>query len=118
MVLVSPPDEAAREVILRVHLRDRPVANIDARKLAKMTDGYSGADLAYISEIAAERALIDSAKSGTPRLIEMRDLEHAVGEVRPSIGPWLDTARNVAQFANEGGAYDELHAYLRKRRLL
>jgi hypothetical protein len=27
-------------------------------------------------------------------------------------------ARNVALFANEGGTYDDLAAYLRKRRLL
>jgi len=27
-------------------------------------------------------------------------------------------ARNVALFANEGGSYDDLAAYLRKRRLL
>jgi hypothetical protein len=48
----------------------------------------------------------------------MGDLEGALGEVRPSIGPWLETAKNVAQFANEGGAYDELLAYLRKRRMV
>ena len=117
MLLVLPPDAPAREAILRYHLRDRPVARIDARKLASKTDGYSGADLAYVCEIAAEQALIDSARSGSPRMIEMRDLERALGEVKPSIQPWLETARNVAQFANEGGTYDELQAYLRKRRL-
>ena len=41
----------------------------------------------------------------------------AMGEVRPSIGAWLESARNVALFANEGGQYDELLAYLRKRKL-
>jgi SpoVK/Ycf46/Vps4 family AAA+-type ATPase len=118
MVFVAPPDQAAREAILRYHLRDRPVASIDTAKLARETEGYSGADLAYVCETGAERALIDSARTGTPRMIEMRDLEAAVREVKPSIGPWLDTARNVAQFANEGGVYDELHAFLRRRKLL
>jgi SpoVK/Ycf46/Vps4 family AAA+-type ATPase len=118
MILVLPPDSAAREAVLRYHLRARPVSNIDLGKLAKQTDGYSGADLAFVCETASETALMDSARSGVTRLIEMRDLEKAVGDVRPSIGPWLETARNVAQFANEGGAYDDLLAYLRKRRLL
>jgi SpoVK/Ycf46/Vps4 family AAA+-type ATPase len=118
MVLVLPPDAPAREAILRYHLRQRPVSNIDVSRLAKLTDGYSGADLAFICESASEVALMDSARSGVARLIEMRDLENAVGDVRPSIGPWLETARNVAQFANEGGAYDDLLAYLRKRRLV
>ncbi len=116
MLLVLPPDAPAREAVLRHHLRGRPIANVDLGKLAKLTGGYSGADLAYICEGAAERALMDSARSGTPRLIDMADLEAAAKDVKPSIGPWLETARNVAEFANEGGVYDELLAYLRSRR--
>ena len=118
MLLVLPPDELAREAILRYHLRDRPIANVDARKLARKTDGFSGADLAYVCETAAERALLDSARSGSARMIEMGDLEAALREVRPSIGPWLETARNVAQFANDNGTYDDLLSYLRRRRLV
>jgi SpoVK/Ycf46/Vps4 family AAA+-type ATPase len=118
MVLVLPPDESAREAILRYHLRERAIARIDTHKLARSTEGYSGADLAHVCETAAEQALLESAQTGAPRMIEMRDLEHAVGEVKPSIGPWLETARNVAQFANEGGAYDDLLSYLRKRGLV
>jgi AAA+ superfamily predicted ATPase len=118
MLLVLPPDEPAREAILRYHLRDRPIVNVDASKLARKTDGFSGADLAHVCETASERALLDSARTGNVRMIEMADLEAAVREVRPSIGPWLDTARNVAQFANEDGSYDDLLAYLRKRRLV
>ena len=47
-----------------------------------------------------------------------RDDGVAITEVRPSLGSWFDTARNVALFANEGGTYDDLAAYLRKRRLI
>ena len=116
MVLVLPPDQAARRAILKYHLRNRPIANIDLGELARRTDGYSGADLAHVCETGAERALLDSARSGTPRMIEMSDLLDALKEVHQSIGPWLDTARNVAQFANEDGTYDDLLGYLRKRR--
>jgi SpoVK/Ycf46/Vps4 family AAA+-type ATPase len=117
-LLVLPPDGPAREGVFRYHLRDRPVAGIDLAKLARVTDGYSGADIAHICETAAERALLDSVQRGEPRLIGQADLEAAVGEVRPSLGTWFETARNVALFANEGGAYDDLVAYLRKRRLI
>jgi SpoVK/Ycf46/Vps4 family AAA+-type ATPase len=89
---------------------------VDTAKLAKQTDGYSGADLAYVCESAAEHALLDSARTGNVRMIDHGDLEAAVRDVRPSIGPWLDTARNVAEFANEDGTYDDLLAYLRRRR--
>jgi hypothetical protein len=47
----------------------------------------------------------------------MHDFDAALREVRESTGPWLQAARNVAMFANESGTYDELVAYLKKRRL-
>src|SRR6516162_901213 len=117
-LLVLPPDGPAREGVFRFHLRDRPVAGIDLARLSRLTEGYSGADIAHICETAAEQALLDSVRKGEPRLIGQSDLEAAIGEVRPSLGTWFDTARNVALFANEGGAYDDLVAYLRKRRLI
>jgi len=117
-LLVLPPDTAAREGVFRYHLKDRPVAGIDLAKLARQTDGYSGADIAHICETAAERALMDSVRLGEPRMIGTPDLEAAIAEVKPSLAAWFDVARNVALFANEGGTYDDLAAYLRKRRML
>jgi AAA+ superfamily predicted ATPase len=117
-LLVLPPDGQAREGVFRYHLRERPVAGIDLGRLSRLTDGYSGADIAHVCETAAEGALLDSVRRGEARLIGQADLEAAVGEVRPSLGTWFETARNVALFANEGGAYDDLVAYLRKRRLI
>ncbi len=117
-LLVLPPDAAAREGVFRYHLKGRPVAGIDLAKLARQTDGYSGADIAHICETAAERALMDSVRRGEPRMIGTPDLEAAIAEVKPSLGAWFDVARNVALFANEGGTYDDLAAYLRKRRLI
>ena len=117
-LLVLPPDGAAREAVFRYHLRERPVAGVDLGRLAKLTDGYSGADIAHVCETASERALMDSIRRGEPRMIGQDDLEAAAAEVKPSLGSWFDTARNVALFANEGGAYDDLAAYLRKRRLI
>jgi SpoVK/Ycf46/Vps4 family AAA+-type ATPase len=117
-LLVLPPDEPAREGVLRYHLRERPVAGIDTKALAKRTHGYSGADLAHICETAAERALLDSVETGRPRMIEMGDMVAALDEVKPSIGAWLNTARNVVEFSNVDGSYDDLRKYLKQERLL
>ena len=117
-LLVLPPDGTAREAVFRYHLRERPVAGVNLGRLAKLTDGYSGADIAHICETASERALLDSIHRGEARMIGQPDLEAAITEVKPSLGAWFDTARNVALFANEGGAYDDLAAYLKKRRLI
>ncbi|WP_322098368.1 ATP-binding protein [Nakamurella alba] len=115
-LLVLPPDQPAREAVLRYHLRHRPVEGIDLAALARATDGFSGADLQHLCESGAERALLDSARTGTPRMIGMNDLLAARGEVRPSIGDWLDTARNVVMFADADNSYAELREYLKRVR--
>jgi SpoVK/Ycf46/Vps4 family AAA+-type ATPase len=116
-LLVLPPDEKARAEIFRYHLRERPIAGIDVGRLAAQSDGYTGADIAHVCDTATERAMLDAARSGQVRMIEMRDLQAALGEVKPSTGPWLSTARNVALFANQDGTYDELAAYVKRRNL-
>ncbi len=117
-ILVLPPDRPARTAILAYHLRDRPAGEVDLAAIAGRTEDYSGADLAHLVEVATELALEDSLASGTPRPITDQDLKRALKEVRPSIRPWLESARNFALFANEGGVYDDLVVYLRERRLV
>ncbi len=118
MVLVLPPDEPAREAILRYHLAKRPVEGIVLADLVKRTDGYSGADLQHLCDTATELAMSDSIRAGAVRPIRMPDLKAALREVKPSIGPWLESARNVANYGNSDGRYDELVAYLKSRKLL
>ncbi|MFF7947664.1 ATP-binding protein [Streptomyces griseorubiginosus] len=114
-LLVLPPDAPARQSILRYHLRNRPVADVNLTAVARRTDGYSGADLAHVCDTAAERALMDSVATGTPRMIRASDLAAALSQVRPSTGPWFESARNVAMFANDGGMYDDLLTYFKRR---
>ena len=116
VILVLPPDRAARGPIIQYHLRERPVANIDLKKIVGATDDFSGADLAHLCDSAAEQAMHDSIMTGDVRMIEQRDFDRALREVRPSTGPWMSAARNVAMFANESGTYDDLAAYLKKRK--
>ncbi|MFF8805162.1 ATP-binding protein [Streptomyces omiyaensis] len=117
-LLVLPPDAPAREAILRYHLRERPIEAVDLGKLVKVTEDFSGADLAHLCETAAETALLDSARTGSVRLITTKDLLGAARQLRPSTEPWFAAARNVAMFANEGGLYDDLLAYLKRKRKL
>jgi SpoVK/Ycf46/Vps4 family AAA+-type ATPase len=117
-LLVLPPDEKAREAIFRHHLAKRPIEGIDVRKLARSSDLLSGADIAYVCEQAAERALLESAQSGSARLINMADLVEALKGTRPSTTAWLDSARNVALFSDDDGTYKELRSYLKRLKRL
>jgi SpoVK/Ycf46/Vps4 family AAA+-type ATPase len=115
-VLVLPPDLPAREAILRFHLRGRPTDRLDLERIAKSTDGMSGADLALICEQATETAMERSLASGQIQPITQHHLQDAARGIRSSIGEWMETARNYALYGNTAGAYDELAAYLKKRR--
>ncbi len=117
-ILVLPPDVEARAAIVRLNLQDRPIEKIDADWIAQHTEDFSGADLMHLCETAAEFAMMDSIESGITRPIRMGDLKKALSEVKGSIKPWLETARNHVLYANEGGLYDQLGDYLRKRKMM
>ncbi|MFV0524789.1 MAG: AAA family ATPase [Acidimicrobiales bacterium] len=116
MMVVLPPDATARQTILETHLRDRPTHRLDLARVAANTDGLTGADLALVCDSATEFAIDRSMSSGSVEPITMKDLKAAVSEARPSTGPWFETARNYATYSNESGQFDELLAYLRRRR--
>lgn len=118
MLLVLPPDAPARQAILQSALAERPASGVDVTLLATKTDGHSGADLVHVVDSAAELAMADSLATGTVRPITMNDFAQVLTEARPSTRSWFDTARNYAQFANDGGMYDELLSYMRKQKLV
>ena len=116
MIFVGLPDAAARAAIVRINLRDRPVERIDPAAVAKRTDGFSGADVAHVCDTATQLAMADSLRTGQVRPVRMRDVEAALEQIKPSPGPWFDTARNVVEFSNGDGTYDELANYLRRKK--
>jgi SpoVK/Ycf46/Vps4 family AAA+-type ATPase len=117
-VLVLPPDAPARAAIAQANLRDRPTKDIDYKWIGENTEEFSGADMTHLCESAAEFAMSDSIKSGVARPITTADLKAARKEVKPSTRSWMETARNHAVYANEGGLYDDLLEYLKKIRIL
>ena len=116
IIFVGLPDDKARAEIIRLHLRDRPVAGIDLKSIAARTDGFTGADLAHICDTATQLAMADSMRSGQVRPIAMADINAAMAEIKPSAGQWFDVARNVVEFGNHDGTYDELAKYMRRRK--
>ncbi|MEO7966005.1 MAG: ATP-dependent zinc metalloprotease FtsH, partial [Gemmatimonadaceae bacterium] len=76
-IVVDAPDLRGREGILRVHLRNKPIAeDVDVNKLARGTPGMAGADLA---NMVNEGALL-AARRGHDR-IYMTDFEEAKDKV-------------------------------------
>jgi SpoVK/Ycf46/Vps4 family AAA+-type ATPase len=113
VIFVPPPDPPARAQILGVLLKDKPARAVDLDKLAKKTDGFSGADLKGVVDRAVEAKLREALRRGAPVPLETADLLDAAKAVKPSTKEWFATARNYVLYSNEGGLYDDVARYLK-----
>jgi len=71
-VVIDEPDIADREAILKVHAKNKPLAEeVDLRKVAERTPGFSGADLAnLLNEAAILTARRNKKKIGFEECVE------------------------------------------------
>jgi len=116
LLFVPPPDAVARAAILKVHCRDRPVADVDYERVAERTPNFSGADLMAVVDCAVEGKLRDALRGAEPTALTTNDLLAAARQVRPSTHEWFASARNYATYANQAGTYDDVLTYLEGRR--
>jgi len=76
-IYVGAPDWKGREAILRVHAKEKPLAeDVDLTKLAKATSGFTGADL---ENLLNEAALL-AARQDRP-VVNNQDLQDAMMKV-------------------------------------
>ncbi|MEE4237921.1 MAG: ATP-dependent zinc metalloprotease FtsH [Anderseniella sp.] len=76
-IVVPNPDVTGREKILKVHMRNVPLApDVNAKTIARGTPGFSGADLA---NLVNEAALLAASRSR--RLVTQTDFEDAKDKV-------------------------------------
>jgi len=103
-VYVGRPDIKGREAILRVHARNKPLAeDVDLTKVAKATGGFTGADL---ENLLNEASLLAARRQ--ERFVTMDDLDQAVLKV--IAGPEkrsrvvVETARKLTAYHEAGHA--------------
>ena len=103
-VTVGRPDVAGREKILRVHSKNKPLADdVHYEKLAKLTPGFTGADLANLMN---EAALLAARNRKTA--ITMEEVEEAME--RTIAGPQLksrvmtESERRIIAYHESGHA--------------
>ncbi len=99
-IYVGLPDIKGREDILKVHAKGKPLSeDVDLRKLARGTAGFTGADL---ENLINEAALLAARKD--QRFIAMQDLKDA--EIKVIAGP-EKRSRVIPQHERELTAYHE-----------
>ncbi len=99
-VYVGLPDIRGREAILKIHSRDKQLAeDVDLNSIAKGTPGFSGADL---ENLMNEAALL--AVRRKHRFINMEDIDEAILKVQ--MGP-EKKSRKMSEKARKLTAYHE-----------
>ncbi len=116
ILFVAPPDAPARVEMFKSMLADKPITDIDYNALAKITDGYSGADIKSIIDKAIEGVLEQVMLTGNPIPLTTNMLLAAAKKSVPSTSEWLSTAKNYAVYSNEAGQYDEILKYLKLKK--
>ncbi len=76
-IVVDTPDVKGREKILQVHAKDKPMgSDVDLAAIAKLTPGFTGADLANLMN---ESALLTARKG--KKIITMREVNESMERV-------------------------------------
>lgn len=99
IIYVGPPDEKAREEILRIVTQPMPLgSNVGLASIAQSTKSFSGADLVALCREAAVNAM--QAKS---EMVSNADFAKAIRLVRPSITKdvedWYESIRKNITYA-------------------
>ncbi|KAJ6363580.1 hypothetical protein OIU78_003704 [Salix suchowensis] len=81
LLYVGPPNQNDREDIFRIHLRKVPCSSdVNVKKLACLTDGCTGADIALICREAAVAAIEENIDASE---VSMQHLKMAIQQVQP-----------------------------------
>jgi transitional endoplasmic reticulum ATPase len=99
LIELPMPDERTRAEIFKVHTKRMPLdKTVDIKELAKLTEGYSGADIENLVREAGMMAIRAGAKS-----VSMKMFLDAIKEIRPSAGS--EERKRIERFKVEGAMY-------------
>ncbi len=85
LIYVPHPDTETRYKILLAHTKNVPLAkDVDLKEIAKLTENYSGADLAAVVKEAVMIALREDINA---KEVKMKHFEKALEEVKASLTP-------------------------------
>lgn len=88
LIYVPPPDEKTRLSIFKIHTKNMPLAeDVDLEDLAKITAGYSGADI----EGACREAAISALRvNQNTKAVTMDDFKKTLEKLGPTITPEME----------------------------
>ncbi|MFH1402899.1 MAG: AAA family ATPase [Candidatus Altiarchaeota archaeon] len=115
-VFVPPPDNEARVGLFNIHTKGRPLSeDVDFGELARITEGYSSADITAICDESSQIPWGETIHGGAKRKITLRDFRMVIDQRESTIIPWLRVAEKQIRDSGEEDVYPELAEYVLKR---
>jgi transitional endoplasmic reticulum ATPase len=107
LLYVSPPDKESRIQILKIHTKNKPLADdVKLDQIAQHTETYTGADIASLSSAAVMLAVREHVskypnpeeadKHAQELKIHMNHFEEAMKKIRPLSAQELDIYKRIA----------------------
>jgi transitional endoplasmic reticulum ATPase len=112
LIYVPPPDFKARLEIFKVHTRKMPLSeDVNMEELAKLADGYTGADIAAVCREATMIALRETyANTGSLQVVKVsrKHFLDALSRIPPSLSKadidmYERLAREIKKMSTSGG---------------
>ena len=109
IVFISNPDKQTRKKILEINTKGKPIGqDVDLEKIANITEGFSGADIAAIANTAISLVLHnylqkyptpeDALKHSSEALVSMHHFEEATKKVRNQKEMKPEEKPNLSQY--------------------
>ncbi len=94
LIYFPEPDKKTRAGVIRLNLKNRPVSKrLNIGRIARMTEGYSNADLAALCDAAASVPWREALKTGRERPITFADFRKAMKEAKSSLPQWYGSVK-------------------------
>jgi len=111
-IFVPPPDAPARAQIIELFAKDKPISNFDNAALIEATNGFSGADLKWVFDRAAELALSAAIHTGQPVPITLELLLAVAKAHEPTTQTWFEGVRTHEQQAAPDSIFNDMRKFL------
>jgi transitional endoplasmic reticulum ATPase len=110
LVFVGPSSRAGRVEILKIHLKNVPLADdVSVEELADLTDNYVGAD---IEALCREAVMLALRENFDIEKVEMRHFRDSLKKVRPALVEGMVEYYEKLKVQFQGGAKQEQKSYI------
>lgn len=95
-IYIPLPDKDARRKLFELKLKDVPKSDLNFDEMARLTDGYNGADVTEFCEKLKMQAINQSIKDGKEHLITMEDVLSVSKGMKSSVS--FEDVRRLEEF--------------------